>query len=72
MPRTTIDPKADSLTFRIPPALKADLGSTVIEMGMADVPEATRAEGLLSRVSGGHAERDGSTVRLSPRTAHAC
>ena len=25
MPRTTTDPKADSLTFRIPPALKADL-----------------------------------------------
>jgi daunorubicin resistance ABC transporter ATP-binding subunit len=48
-----------------PSALKADLGSTVIEMGMADVPEATRAEGLLSKVSGGHAERDGSTVRLS-------
>lgn len=27
MPRTTTDPKADSLTFRIPPALKADLAA---------------------------------------------
>jgi hypothetical protein len=27
MPRTTTEPKADSLTFRIPPALKADLAA---------------------------------------------
>ena len=27
MPRTTTDPKAESLTFRIPPALKADLAA---------------------------------------------
>ena len=27
MPRTTTDPKGDSLTFRIPPALKADLAA---------------------------------------------
>jgi hypothetical protein len=27
MPRTAADPKADSLTFRIPPTLKADLAA---------------------------------------------
>ncbi len=27
MPRTATDPKADTLTFRIPPALKADLAA---------------------------------------------
>lgn len=48
-----------------PAALKAQLGSTVIEMGLADVSVAVRAEQLLSSRFDHHAERDGSTVRLT-------
>ncbi len=48
-----------------PAALKADLGSTVIEMGLEDVETAARAEGLLTARFNHSAERDGSTIRLT-------
>ncbi|HZD01007.1 MAG TPA: ATP-binding cassette domain-containing protein [Actinomycetes bacterium] len=48
-----------------PSALKAQLGSTVIEMGMGDGARAARAEDLLSRTLAVHPEREGATVRLA-------
>jgi daunorubicin resistance ABC transporter ATP-binding subunit len=48
-----------------PAALKAGLGSTVIEMGLEDVETAARAEGLLTARFNHAAERDGSTIRLT-------
>jgi daunorubicin resistance ABC transporter ATP-binding subunit len=48
-----------------PAALKSRLGNTVTELGMADASEALRAEGLISRVAGGRAERDGTTIRIT-------
>jgi ABC-2 type transport system ATP-binding protein len=47
-----------------PAALKARLGSTVIESGLADEQAAARAAGLLAR-RGTAPERDGSHVRLT-------
>ncbi|MGH2556010.1 MAG: ATP-binding cassette domain-containing protein [Actinomycetota bacterium] len=48
-----------------PAALKAQLGSTVIEMGMGDEGRATRAEELLSRTLSLRPERVGAMVRLT-------
>ncbi|HEV8649595.1 MAG TPA: ATP-binding cassette domain-containing protein [Actinomycetes bacterium] len=48
-----------------PAALKAQLGSTVIELGMADATRAARAEDLLARTLAIHPERDGATLRLT-------
>jgi daunorubicin resistance ABC transporter ATP-binding subunit len=48
-----------------PSVLKAELGSTVIELGMGDGARAARAEDLLSRTLAVHPERDGTTVRLT-------
>jgi len=48
-----------------PSALKAQLGSTVIEMGMGDDAHAARAEDLLSQTLALRAEREGTTVRLA-------
>jgi daunorubicin resistance ABC transporter ATP-binding subunit len=48
-----------------PSALKAQLGSTVIEMGMGDAAHAAHAEELLSRTLALRAEREGATVRLA-------
>ncbi len=48
-----------------PAALKAQLGSTVIEMGLADVALAVRAEQILSGRFDHRTERDGSTLRLT-------
>src|SRR5205823_1270334 len=48
-----------------PGALKSQLGSTVTELGMSDDQEAARAEALVSGLAGGHAERDGDTLRIS-------
>jgi ABC-2 type transport system ATP-binding protein len=48
-----------------PAALKAQLGSTVTELGMADGREAARAEALLSGLAEGRAERDGATLRIT-------
>jgi ABC-type multidrug transport system ATPase subunit len=49
-----------------PPAeLKARLGATVIELGMADEERAGRALELVSRVVSDHPHREGATVRLS-------
>jgi ABC-2 type transport system ATP-binding protein len=47
-----------------PAALKARLGSTVIELGLVDEVAAIRAQGLLSGVVADHPERDGAAVRL--------
>jgi ABC-2 type transport system ATP-binding protein len=46
-------------------ALKAQLGSTVIEMGLGDGTRAARAEELLSRALAVRPEREGATVRLT-------
>ncbi|MFL5881938.1 MAG: ATP-binding cassette domain-containing protein [Actinomycetota bacterium] len=46
-----------------PAALKAELGSTVIELGMGDATRAVRAEDLVTRMAG-RPERDGATLRL--------
>jgi ABC-2 type transport system ATP-binding protein len=47
-----------------PAALKAELGSTVIELGMGDATRAVRAEDLVTRMAG-RPERDGATLRLT-------
>jgi daunorubicin resistance ABC transporter ATP-binding subunit len=48
-----------------PAALKAQLGSTVIEMGMGDEVRARRAEELLAQTLAAHPEREGAMVRLT-------
>jgi len=48
-----------------PAALKAQLGSTVIEIQMDDDATAARAVELLSRSLSSHPEREGATVRLN-------
>jgi len=48
-----------------PAALKARLGSTVIELGVADRPVAERAHALLAQTRIGSPELDGTTVRLT-------
>jgi len=45
-------------------ALKAHLGTTVIEIGMGDDTTAARAEVLLTDAIGSRVEREGSTVRV--------
>jgi ABC-2 type transport system ATP-binding protein len=70
--------EADRLTQRIavidrgqviandtPAALKADLGSTVIELGMDDSTASSRAEQLLARELQMRIERDGTSIRLT-------
>jgi daunorubicin resistance ABC transporter ATP-binding subunit len=48
-----------------PSVLKAELGSTVIELGMGDGTRAARAEDLLFRTLAVRPERDGITIRLT-------
>jgi daunorubicin resistance ABC transporter ATP-binding subunit len=48
-----------------PAQLKARLGSTVIEIGLADAPIAGRAHGVLARAGTPSPELEGSTVRLT-------
>ncbi len=48
-----------------PAALKARLGSTVVELGLGDGARAARAQDLISRTIGVRPERDGATVRLT-------
>jgi len=48
-----------------PAALKARLGSTVIELGLADQAAAERAHTLLAGTSAGAPELEGATVRLT-------
>ena len=48
-----------------PSILKAELGNTVIEMGMGDGARAIRAEDLLASTLAVRPERDGATVRLT-------
>jgi daunorubicin resistance ABC transporter ATP-binding subunit len=48
-----------------PALLKAQLGNTVIELGMGDDPRAVRAEDLIARTLPIRAEREGTTVRLT-------
>jgi len=47
-----------------PAALKAQLGSTVIELGMGDPTRAARAEDLVARMAD-RPEQDGATLRLT-------
>jgi daunorubicin resistance ABC transporter ATP-binding subunit len=48
-----------------PSALKAQMGSTVIEMDFGDEARSTRAEGLLAGLSSGHVERENETIRVT-------
>jgi ABC-2 type transport system ATP-binding protein len=48
-----------------PSELKAQLGSTVIEIGMGDEDAAVRAERVLAGAVAGDPEREGSTIRLA-------
>jgi daunorubicin resistance ABC transporter ATP-binding subunit len=48
-----------------PAALKARLGSTVIELGLADQRSAERAHALLARTRAGSPELEGTTIRLT-------
>jgi daunorubicin resistance ABC transporter ATP-binding subunit len=48
-----------------PSDLKAQLGSTVIEIGMGEEAAAVRAQGVLSGVAAGDPEREGSIIRLA-------
>jgi len=70
--------EADHLTQRIvvidrgqviandtPAALKSELGSTVIELGMNDNTAASRAEHLLAQTLPARIERDGVSIRLT-------
>lgn len=50
-------------------ALKARLGSTVIEIRMAGEDEALNTQELLARMAYNHPERDGAKVRLSTNQA---
>ena len=52
-----------------PSALKARLGSTVIELGMTNQRSATAASKLLTRLAGGRLERDELTLRLVTENA---
>jgi len=55
-----------------PAALKSRLGNTVTELGMGDVQEAARAEGLVSALAGGRSERDGATLRITSEDGRGC
>ena len=48
-----------------PSALKARLGSTVVELGMANEAMASRAEDVLARILAARPERDGVMIRLT-------
>jgi ABC-2 type transport system ATP-binding protein len=48
-----------------PAALKGQLGSTVIELGMGDAAQAVRAEELLSGMLATRPELEGATIRLT-------
>jgi ABC-type multidrug transport system ATPase subunit len=48
-----------------PADLKSQLGSTVIEIGMADEQQAIRAEGVLAPYVPGKPEREGALVRVA-------
>ncbi|MGH2686241.1 MAG: ATP-binding cassette domain-containing protein [Actinomycetota bacterium] len=48
-----------------PDDLKRDLGSTVIEIGLADEAQAGRAQALLARFVSGEPELEGTMVRLA-------
>jgi ABC-2 type transport system ATP-binding protein len=48
-----------------PAALKAQLGSTVTELGMSAAQEAEHALNAVSRLDGVHAEREGPTLRIT-------
>ena len=48
-----------------PSDLKSRLGSTVIEIGMADEPQAMRAESVLAPFVPGKPEREGALVRVA-------
>jgi len=48
-----------------PAALKARLGSTVIELGLSDQRSADRAHALLAQTRAGSPELEGTTVRLT-------
>ena len=48
-----------------PGALKRDLGSTVIEIGLADEEQAVRAQTLLAQLVSAEPEREGSSIRLA-------
>src|ERR671922_1035910 len=48
-----------------PAALKARLGSTVIELGLADASTAERAQAVLARATAPSSELEDSTVRLT-------
>jgi ABC-2 type transport system ATP-binding protein len=48
-----------------PSELKAQLGSTVIEIRMSDESQAVRAADVLSRMGSEDAEREGATIRLA-------
>lgn len=48
-----------------PSALKAQMGSTVIEMDLGDEARSSRALELLSNLRGGHAERENETIRVT-------
>jgi daunorubicin resistance ABC transporter ATP-binding subunit len=50
-----------------PAVLKAELGNTVIEIGLVDEPAATKAERLLLDAGKANVERDGDTLRLVAR-----
>jgi daunorubicin resistance ABC transporter ATP-binding subunit len=48
-----------------PAVLKAQLGSTVTELGMGGGDEAGRAAALIAGLAGGRAEQDGATLRIT-------
>jgi ABC-type multidrug transport system ATPase subunit len=48
-----------------PAALKAQLGNTVIEIGLASDDEAIRAERLVTQATGLKADREGTMLRVS-------
>jgi daunorubicin resistance ABC transporter ATP-binding subunit len=63
--RIAVIDKGKVIANDTPAGLKAQLGSTVIEIGMSNEAAATSAQALLSRTFGDRSEREGVTVRLT-------
>jgi ABC-type multidrug transport system ATPase subunit len=63
--RIVVIDKGHVIADDTPAAMKAQLGSTVTELGMRSTDEAQRATSLLEGLEGGRVELDGAVVRIT-------
>jgi ABC-2 type transport system ATP-binding protein len=63
--RIVVIDKGHVIADDTPAAMKAQLGSTVTELGMRSAEEAQRASSLLDGLEGGRVELEGATVRIT-------